>query len=153
MWCFFVLFCMGVELGLFHHGNDILWGAFEWRTLGCFWERKTVEQFLDQNVSKTNIRVGRREWWNFSWRVLFTQIVKLTTSKAGEMDEACSTQDRYEKYVQNIQRLTWRVKPTTRSRHVLDNIIKMDLGEVEWNGLKRIHVAQNKDQCCALMNR
>jgi len=43
--------------------------------------------------------------------------------------------------------------PTTRSRHVLDNIIKMDLGEVEWNDLKRIHVAQNKDQYCALMNR
>ena len=44
-------------------------------------------------------------------------------------------------------------EPTARPRHVLGNIIKMDFGEVEWDDLKRVHVAENKDQYWAVVNR
>jgi hypothetical protein len=43
-------------------------------------------------------------------------------------------------------------RPLGRPRHRWDNI-KMDLREIEWDGMDCIDVAQDRDQCRAIVNR
>jgi hypothetical protein len=43
-------------------------------------------------------------------------------------------------------------RPLGRTRHRWVDNIKMDLREIEWDGMDRIHVAQDRDQWRALVN-
>jgi hypothetical protein len=43
-------------------------------------------------------------------------------------------------------------RPLGRPRRRLVNIIKMDLGEIGWNGIDWIDLAQDRDQWRALVN-
>jgi hypothetical protein len=45
-----------------------------------------------------------------------------------------------------------RKRPLRRPRHRLEDNIKMDLGEVDWNGMDWIDLAQDRDQWRALVN-
>jgi hypothetical protein len=43
-------------------------------------------------------------------------------------------------------------RPLGRSRHRLEDGIKMDLREVDWGGVEWIHLAQDRDHWQALVN-
>jgi hypothetical protein len=43
-------------------------------------------------------------------------------------------------------------KPLGRPRHSWVDNIKIDLGEIEWDGVDWIHMAQDRDQWRALVN-
>jgi hypothetical protein len=44
-------------------------------------------------------------------------------------------------------------KPFGRPRSSWENHIRMDLREIEWKGVDRIHLAQDSDQWWALVNK
>jgi hypothetical protein len=43
-------------------------------------------------------------------------------------------------------------RPLGRLSHRLDDNIKMDLGEIFWDGMDWIDLAQDRDQCKPLVN-
>jgi hypothetical protein len=45
-----------------------------------------------------------------------------------------------------------RRRPLESPRHCLEGNIKMDFGEIRWGGTDRINLAQDRDQCRALVN-
>jgi hypothetical protein len=45
-----------------------------------------------------------------------------------------------------------RKRPVGRPRHRMADNIKMDLREIEWGGMDRIDLAQDRDQWRALVN-
>jgi hypothetical protein len=43
-------------------------------------------------------------------------------------------------------------RPQWKLRSKWEDNIKMDLGEIEWSGMNSMNVAQDRDQCKALVN-
>jgi hypothetical protein len=43
-------------------------------------------------------------------------------------------------------------RPLRRPRHTREDNIRMDLGEVGWEGVDRVHLAQDRDQWWVLVN-
>jgi hypothetical protein len=67
------------------------------------------------------------------------------------MNWACRTHGRDEKYeilVRNHEGKKQRGRPRRR----WEDHIRMDLGEIRWEGVDRLHLAQDKDRWRALVN-
>jgi hypothetical protein len=72
--------------------------------------------------------------------------------KDGEIDRACSTLgEKWNAYKVSVGKPEGN-RPLERPRHRWEDNIKMDLREIEWDGIDRIDMAQDRDQWRALVN-
>jgi hypothetical protein len=68
------------------------------------------------------------------------------------MGEACSTRRRDETFIKILVGKPEGKRPLGRPRHRWEDNIKMDLREIEWEGVEWIHMVQDREQWCALVN-
>jgi hypothetical protein len=68
------------------------------------------------------------------------------------MGRACSTNGSEEECIWDIGGNARRKEPLGRPRRRWVDNIKMDLREIEWDGMDWIYLAQNRDQFRALVN-
>jgi hypothetical protein len=57
----------------------------------------------------------------------------------------------WKKCIKNIGRKTWKKIPLGRSRHRWEDNIKMDVGEIGWEGVDWIHLDQERVQWRAVV--
>jgi hypothetical protein len=68
------------------------------------------------------------------------------------MDRACSTNETKRNPYKILVEKSGGKRPLGRPRRKWVDNIKIDLREVEWDSMDWIDLAQEKDQCKALMN-
>jgi hypothetical protein len=68
------------------------------------------------------------------------------------MGGACSTHERDDKYIQGICWKTLREGPLGRPRRGGEDDTGMDLGEICWEGVFWMNLAQDRDQWRAVVN-
>jgi hypothetical protein len=68
------------------------------------------------------------------------------------MRGACSTYERDEKCIEYFGRKSKRKRPLLRLGCKGEDNIRIDLGEISWEVVDWIRVAQDRDQCQALVN-
>jgi hypothetical protein len=72
--------------------------------------------------------------------------------KEDAMGRACSTKGGGEKCIYDIGGKARRTEPLGRPRRRWVDNIKIDLREIEWDGVDWIDLAQDRDQLRALVN-
>jgi len=72
--------------------------------------------------------------------------------KEDEIDGACSTCGREEKFIQRVAGKPEGKIPFGKDRHRWKGTMKMDHKDIGWEGMDRIYVAQNRDMWCVLVN-
>jgi hypothetical protein len=68
------------------------------------------------------------------------------------MDRACSTNEEKRNAYRILVGKPERKRPLGRPRRRWEDNIRMDLGEIGWGGMDWICLAQDRDQCRALVN-
>jgi hypothetical protein len=90
--------------------------------------------------------------WKFCWNCKLRQILLgFDQVKEDEMSGTCCTHGREEKFTQNICRKILRERSLGKTRRRWVHNIIMDLREIWWKGVDRVHLSQDKDQWQALV--